>query len=139
MVTLALLGGLLTIVAVGGLYLGPRLAEQMGATPDPSAPAGGASTPTASIVASQAPAATAAVTPSAMPVPAETPASSAAPGPASTRTPAPAPTTHLVTAGETLTQIAARYGVTVQALQAANNLADPNLILTGQTLIIPAP
>ncbi len=45
--------------------------------------------------------------------------------------------THVVQAGETLYQIATRYGVTAAAIQAANNLANPNQIRTGQVLIIP--
>lgn len=44
---------------------------------------------------------------------------------------------HVVQKGETLYLIAQRYGTTVQALAAANNLADPNLIYRGQELIIP--
>jgi len=135
----ALFAGVLIIVAAGGLILGPRLVGQMGATADPSAPVGGASTPIASILASPAPTATAAVTASATAVPAGSPLPSAPPTGAPAGTSAPTPTTHIVKAGETLTQIAFQYGVTIQALQAANRLTDPNLILTGQTLIIPVP
>ena len=56
--------------------------------------------------------------------------------------PTPEPTTqeqvHIVQRGETLYRIAQRYGTTVQALVAANNLADPNLIHWRQKLIIPS-
>jgi LysM repeat protein len=45
---------------------------------------------------------------------------------------------HTVRPGENLSQIAIRYGVTVQALVAANNLWNPNLIYVGQCLIIPS-
>src|SRR5687767_4998443 len=45
--------------------------------------------------------------------------------------------THTVQYGETLTSIAVRYGVSVDALVAANRLASPNLIVAGQVLIIP--
>lgn len=45
--------------------------------------------------------------------------------------------THVVQRGETLFRIALRYGVTVQALQQANNIQNPNLIFAGQVLIIP--
>jgi len=45
---------------------------------------------------------------------------------------------HIVQAGETLSQIAARYGVTASAIQAANGLADPNRIYVGMVLQIPA-
>jgi LysM repeat protein len=46
---------------------------------------------------------------------------------------------HIVREGETLTSIANRYGVTVEAVIAANKLADPNAIVVGQRLIIPDP
>jgi murein DD-endopeptidase MepM/ murein hydrolase activator NlpD len=56
--------------------------------------------------------------------------------------PTPEPTTreqvHVVQRGETLYRIAQRYGTTVQALVAANNLANPNLIHWGQKLILPS-
>ncbi|MFQ5812364.1 MAG: LysM peptidoglycan-binding domain-containing protein [Anaerolineae bacterium] len=44
---------------------------------------------------------------------------------------------HIVQAGETLTRIASRYGTTVSAIAAANDLADPSLIFVGQRLVIP--
>lgn len=50
----------------------------------------------------------------------------------------PATGTHVVTAGETLSRIAARYGATVAALAAANGLDDPDRIRSGQTLVISA-
>ena len=45
---------------------------------------------------------------------------------------------HVVAWGESLSGIATRYGVTVEALMAANRLANPNMIYIGQQLIIPA-
>jgi len=44
---------------------------------------------------------------------------------------------HIVQPGETLTRIASRYGTTISAIVAANDLADPSLILAGQRLAIP--
>ena len=44
---------------------------------------------------------------------------------------------YTVVAGDTLSWIAARYGTTVSALADANNIADPNKIWVGQTLVIP--
>jgi len=46
-------------------------------------------------------------------------------------------TVHVVQRGDTLANIAARYGVTTNALYRANGLANPNLIYPGQRLIIP--
>lgn len=45
---------------------------------------------------------------------------------------------HVVIVGETLAQIATRYGTNVQALVSANNIANPSLIYAGQVLNIPA-
>jgi len=44
---------------------------------------------------------------------------------------------HVVRPGENLTQIAARYGSTVQAIVRANGIRNPNLIWVGQRLVIP--
>jgi LysM repeat protein len=46
-------------------------------------------------------------------------------------------TVHVVAAGETLRIIAARYGVTVDAITAANNIVNPDRIFSGQRLTIP--
>ncbi len=45
--------------------------------------------------------------------------------------------THTVRSGETLSGIAARYGVTTAAIVAANNLRNANTIYPGQVLVIP--
>jgi LysM repeat protein len=60
--------------------------------------------------------------------------------------PAPQPTpgggggqqTYVVQRGDWLAKIAARFGTTVAAIQAANGLGNTTLIFVGQTLIIPA-
>ncbi len=52
---------------------------------------------------------------------------------------APGEQVYIVRSGDTLYSIARRFGVTVQALQQRNNLANPNDIKVGQQLIIPAP
>jgi LysM repeat protein len=44
---------------------------------------------------------------------------------------------HVVQRGEYLSAIARKYGVTVDAIVKANNLRNPNVIYTGQRLIIP--
>ncbi len=58
--------------------------------------------------------------------------------PTATITPEPA-VRHTVAAGEVLSAIAAQYGVTVDAIMEANELADPNRLEVGQVLIIPVP
>ena len=47
-------------------------------------------------------------------------------------------TVHVVRRGESLHRIARKYGTSVQALTAANNLRRPDLIHAGQRLVIPA-
>jgi LysM repeat protein len=46
-------------------------------------------------------------------------------------------TIHVVQWGETLSIIAARYGVTVNAIVSANGISNPNYIYAGQSLVIP--
>lgn len=46
---------------------------------------------------------------------------------------------YIVQFGDTLGDIALRYGISVQALMQANNIADANTLVVGQALIIPAP
>ena len=50
----------------------------------------------------------------------------------------PATNTHMVKAGETLTSIAKRCGVTADALMRANGITDPTKLKVGQKLKIPA-
>lgn len=57
----------------------------------------------------------------------------------------PAPTevleqrSYLVPYGDTLANISRRFGVPIEDIMHANNIEDPNLILTGRTLVIPEP
>jgi LysM repeat protein len=44
---------------------------------------------------------------------------------------------HTVRSGETLGQIARKYGITVSELAVANHIADPTRIRAGQELVIP--
>lgn len=88
------------------------------------------------------PAAQATPTPTAMPK--STPAPSATPTtpPAEKETPTPKPTqkVHIVQPGDTLWRIAQSYGVDINVLIAANpDIKNPNLIQTGQKIVIPAP
>jgi LysM repeat protein len=50
-----------------------------------------------------------------------------------------ADTTYVVKAGDSLSKIAAQFGVSVQAIVTANGITNPNLIWVGENLIIPAP
>lgn len=47
------------------------------------------------------------------------------------------PASYEVVPGDTLGEIAGRLGVSVEALAAANNLADPDALMPGQVLLIP--
>jgi len=64
--------------------------------------------------------------------------SGALPGPSVGAEPAGATgRVHVVKIGETLFQIAQRYGTTVAAIVQANNIADPDRIEVGDTIVIP--
>jgi len=66
----------------------------------------------------------------------ETPMASPSPSPAATPTPQP-PITYSVQAGDTLSAIAQQYDVSTEALVAANDLPDPDVLQIGQILVIP--
>ena len=57
--------------------------------------------------------------------------------PVSAQDPTPEPEVYVVQPGDTLFAIAQRYGSSVEAIVAANNIANPSLISPGQKLIIP--
>jgi LysM repeat protein len=46
--------------------------------------------------------------------------------------------THVVVRGDTLNRIAAKYKASVRNIVSANNISNPNLILSGQKLLIPS-
>ena len=80
----------------------------------------------------------AATTPTDLPVPTAIPVATVAP--ATTSEPGDQSTCidkHTVLRGETLRKIADQYKTTVEALVAANNITNPNLIRPGQVLCIP--
>lgn len=61
-----------------------------------------------------------------------------APAPTTTTTAPPAAsTTYVVQSGDTLSVIAERFGITIDALSQANGITDVNSIQPGQELIIP--
>lgn len=63
----------------------------------------------------------------------------ASPSAAPTPTPAPTPQTYVVQSGDTMSAIAARFGVSLDALIEANSetVPNPNQVQVGQTLVIP--
>jgi LysM repeat protein len=73
--------------------------------------------------------------------PAESTDGSAEPGPTvfGTATPfvPPGSTTYTIQSGEWLSKVAQRFGVTTQALMAANPGLDPNRVYAGQVIVIP--
>lgn len=81
------------------------------------------------------------------PLPTRAPAPTVAPAPAqaevSPTAPAvaasPTPVLYTVQRGDYLSLIAAEHGVTVEALIAANEITNPNVIEVGQVLTIPLP
>lgn len=60
-----------------------------------------------------------------------------APPAESSQQPQPSGQTYTVQAGDTLAAIAARFGTTVAAIAAANDIADPDFIRVGEVLQIP--
>jgi hypothetical protein len=75
--------------------------------------------------------------PSGAPTPGPTAAPTLRPTPAPAASSTPRPKTYKVRAGDTLSAIAVRFGTTVAAISALNNVANPSLIRVGQVLRIP--
>ena len=115
-------------------------APQVGAlsdlTPTPGTPGAATSvTPTTPIPAdTPVVTQTVVITPTTAPAATNTPVATATPAP-----PTGAPGTYTVQWGDTLTKIAQKNGVTTQAIVAANPGLNPNYIVPGQVLTIPAP
>ena len=66
-----------------------------------------------------------------------TPTPTPPPTPTPTPPPTPTPKTHRVRLGDTLSEIAVFYGVTMDEILGLNNIPDPNNLLAGQVLILP--
>src|SRR5690606_804500 len=66
--------------------------------------------------------------------PIEEPSAPPAPAPAP---PAPVSTTYLIKSGDTITSIAARFGVSIRSVLDANGLTRASIIYAGRTLVIP--
>jgi LysM repeat protein len=89
-------------------------------------------TPTSSTTPTSSFTPTATSIPTTLPSPTATPTETFTPAPSATAT----PFVHIVASGDTLYDIAARYGTTVQAIMEANGLTSTRLSV-GQQLIIP--
>jgi LysM repeat protein len=121
-------------IGYGLAFLSAQLVGRTGS----SQPVGAAASASTSVAPSGAGAGAASAT--ARATSASSPGSVAASPSAAGRTaPVASARVHIVARGETLTSIAARYGVSVGALAAANGITDPNTIYAGQRLLIPGP
>jgi len=95
-------------------------------------------TPTITFTPSQTPTRTLTLTPSLTFTPSRTPTRTSTPSPTY---PPPYPTnfvpdTYAIQRGDTLSEIAKRFGLSLAALMAANNIQDANQISVGQILVI---
>ena len=115
------------LAVIGLLVLGSVLGILNGAPAESASPTASPSpSPSASPVPSSPPASAAASAPASAPVPSPTPVV----------TPAPSQRTYVVQQGDTLNDIAQRFGTTAAAIKAANGLTS-DTINVGQVLIIP--
>lgn len=119
---------------LGGVVIGPNSTDPTTATPAPTPAPSKTPTPSASPSVSPKPS----TTPKPSATPTKSPTPTAKPTPSATPTPTAAkPKTYVVLGGDKLQTIAAKFGVTLQALMAANKITNANLIKVGQTLVIP--
>ena len=122
-----------SVIDDGGIdfaaLLGPTATPRPTVAPTPSPEPAVTPPPTSTPIPSASPAPTAAPTAETTPVP----TANVTPAP----TPPPPPQTYTVVEGDTLAAIAERFGTSVSALQAANDIGDPNEIVIGQVLVIP--
>jgi len=72
------------------------------------------------------------------PAPTSTPVATDTPSSSPSTTPSPAFTSYVVKTGENLDAITRRFGVTINAILAANpDITDPRYVIAGQTILIP--
>ncbi len=113
-VIVLLLSNYLIFSALGGTFGDRETPTLATRTPKPTFTPTQAPSPTATLRAT--------ISPTSTPVPTSTPT---------------AVRSHLVEGGESLSQIAERYGTTVEALATVNELETPYIIYEGQVLILP--
>ena len=123
LLVLAALAGLATAYIVAGMRAAPSPNAAFLPTATPSL------TPVASADGSASPTATAGGVGS----PTAPPTLTASPEP----TPEATPFEYVVQRGDSVTKIAARFGVTPESIIELNELRNPNLIVPGQVLLIP--
>jgi LysM repeat protein len=130
-------------LGIGGVALATGILDEQPSDPDDGLAGANASAspvptpqPSASARPTATPASTATPTPSAAPTAVPTVAPTVVPTPPPTAAPAPA-RTYTVQGGDTLALIAAQFGTSAEAIQAANGIDDPDEILIGQVLVIP--
>lgn len=138
-----LVSGIVAGTVVGGLIIGSWLASGAGG-PVPSAggPGSGGPASATTVIPSGSSGPATESPPSASASPSRPPSAGPSPSPSPSPSPRPSPSgplIHVVERNENLTVIAKRYGVTVKAIQEANDIKDPNLIFAGQRLVIPKP
>lgn len=119
---------ILVVVAAGGFGVGMLLPLLI---PLPAGDATLASPASTGGVPSAIPGASPAASPGAT--------ATAPPPPSVVASPAATPHIYVVKRGDQLGRIATSFGVTLQAIEAANGITNPNLIIPGQKLVIPAP
>jgi LysM repeat protein len=136
LLTLILALGFIAIAGAGG-YGAAVLISRTAAAPTPSTTL----RPSPSAAASVSPGPSGIVGPSGSAPASTSPVPSGSAGPSSSvrpsGSPGATPVVHTVKPGETLGSIAKKYGVTVAAIQAVNDIPDPNKIRVGQKITIP--
>ena len=121
--------------AASAIFIGQSLVIPINIDED-----GGASA-LAALSAQQVPSPTPTPSPSPSATATEMPTETATPSPSPTSTPSPTatPIRHQVLPGDTLVNIARRYGTTVELLAQQNNIVNVHVIDVGQILVIPTP
>ncbi len=119
---------------LGGTVIGPSTVP---ATPTPTPSVTATPTPTPTKSATPTPTPTKSATPTPTPTKSATPAPTKSPSPTPSPTSTVKPSSYIVVAGDTLTKIAATFGITQTALMTANKITNANSIQVGQKLVIP--
>jgi LysM repeat protein len=139
----AIAGGAVLALGVAGAALARPALDGSLSVLDAAPPASPTAVPTPTLAPTSAasppmptPSPGVTATPTPTPTPAPTPAPTPTPTPTPAATPAPVQT-YVVQQGDTLAEIAQRFGTTVAAIQGANGIEDPNEIIIGQVLVIP--